>query len=161
PISDEIRLRYPVTLTLAVLGTAVAALLGISVGIFAAISRGSFADQAIRSIQVLLLSVPEFLLATVALYALSVYLGWIPSRSYASIWDDPLTNLSQMAIPVLLLGTHTSAVIMRYTRSTILDVLGNDYVRTARAKGVRERAVIIRHVLRNALPAILTVLGLG
>jgi peptide/nickel transport system permease protein len=160
PILDELLPKVGVTVELAVLAVLFSALIGIPIGILAAVRQDSLADYLCRSAAVLGLSIPGFVLATFALAFLAREAGWIPPTRYEAPWEDPWHNLQQFALPSFLLSIGTAASVMRYTRAMMLEVLRQDYIRTAWSKGLRERQVIIRHALRNALLPVITVLGL-
>lgn len=151
--------RLPVSAELAVLAVAWSMLIGIPMGVLAALRRGSTSDSVIRFASTLGLSVPAFWQGTLLILLFSIYLQWMPSIQWVSIRENVWVNLSIIALPALTLGTATAAMISRMTRSTMLDVLGHDYVRTARAKGVSEPRVIRHHALRNALIPVVTVAG--
>jgi peptide/nickel transport system permease protein len=148
--------RLPVSAELAVLAVGWSLLLGVPLGTGAAVWRGSARDSAIRVGATLGLSLPAFWQGTVLILLFSVYLGWMPSLSWAPLAQRPLENLTMMALPALTLGTATAAMITRMSRSSMLDVLGREYVRTARAKGLPERRVTFHHALRNALIPVVT-----
>ena len=161
PVLTLILQRFPVTLELAVLSVLVAMLFGIPLGISSAIYRNSVIDLFSRLFALIGLAAPNFLVATVLIYVLSVYFRILPNAgNFARITEDPLKNLSQMIFPALTLGLAFSASIMRTTRSALLEVLNQDYVRTARAKGLREQIVIGRHALQNAMIPVLTLTGI-
>ena len=151
--------RLPVSAELAVLAVAWSLLLGVPLGTGAAVWRGGARDSAIRVGATLGLSLPAFWQGTVLILLFSVYLGWMPSLSWAPLTERPFDNLLMMALPALTLGTATAAMITRMSRSSMLDVLGREYVRTARAKGLSERRVTFHHALRNALIPVVTVAG--
>ena len=151
--------RLPVSAELAVLAVAWSLLLGIPLGTGAAVWRGGVRDSAIRVGATLGLSLPAFWQGTVLILLFSIYLGWMPSLTWAPLGERPLDNLTMMALPALTLGTATAAMITRMSRSSMLDVLGREYVRTARAKGLPERRVTFHHALRNALIPVVTVAG--
>lgn len=159
-VTVEILRTLPVTGELAVLSIGVALLVALPIGILSAIRRNSALDYAGRFVAIIGLSVPEFALATLALLLLSLYVGWIPSLIYVPLWQEPLRNLGTMALPALILGFSLAAVIMRMTRSAMLEVLREDYIRTAWAKGLSERAVVVRHALKNAFIPIITLIGI-
>jgi peptide/nickel transport system permease protein len=160
PVTDLILRRFPVTVELALLSVAIALSIGIPIGVLSAIRRNSVLDVFARMFAMLGLSIPNFLLATFIIYVLSVYFGVLPtSGDYVEFTEDPLRNLSQVIFPALALGTSFASSVMRMTRSSMLEVLGEDYIRTARSKGIREQAVIIRHALRNALIPVVTLVG--
>ena len=151
--------RLPVSAELAVLAVGWSLLLGVPLGTGAAVWRGGTRDSAIRVGATIGLSLPAFWQGTVLILLFSIYLGWMPSLAWAPLSERPLDNLLTLALPALTLGTATAAMITRMSRSSMLDVLGREYVRTARAKGLPERDVTFRHALRNALIPVVTVAG--
>lgn len=151
--------RLPVSAELAVLAVAWSLLIGIPLGTASAVWRGGVRDGAIRVLATLGLSLPAFWQGTVLILLFSIYLGWMPSLQWVPFTRGPAANLVIMALPALTLGTATAAMITRMSRSTMLDVLGREYVRTARAKGLSERRVTFHHALRNALIPVVTVAG--
>jgi peptide/nickel transport system permease protein len=151
--------RLPVSAELAVLAVAWSLLLGIPLGTAAAMWHGGVRDSAIRVGTTLGLSVPAFWQGAVLILVFSVYFGWMPSLQWVPVSQSLAGNLAIMALPALTLGTATAAMITRMARSSMLDVLGREYVRTARAKGVSERRVTFHHALRNALIPVVTVAG--
>ncbi|MDR7481326.1 MAG: ABC transporter permease [Armatimonadota bacterium] len=159
PVGQLIVARLPVSAELAVLAVAWSLLLGVPLGAVAAVRRGRPSDSAVRFASTLGLSVPAFWQGTLLILLFSVYLQWMPSLQWVSLLRDPLGNLGIIALPALTLGTATAAMISRMTRSAMLDVLGRDYIRTARAKGVAEPRVVTVHALRNALIPVVTVAG--
>lgn len=161
PVLGLILSRFPVTLELALLSTFVAIMVGMPLGVISAIYRNTPADLFGRLFALIGLAAPNFLVATVLIYVLSVYFGYLPNAgNYVGLTVSPFRNLEQMILPALTLGLAFSASIMRTTRSAMLEVLGQDYVRTARAKGLREQIVVRRHALRNALIPVLTLTGI-
>ncbi len=161
PVRDLILQRFPVTLELAILSVIIALSIGITLGVSSAIYRDSAIDIVGRLFALIGLAAPSFLIATVAIYVLSVYFGILPnSGNYVGFFDDPVENLKQMILPAMTLGVGFSASIMRTTRSAMLEVLNQDYVRTARAKGLRDQVVVRRHALRNALIPVVTLTGI-
>lgn len=156
----EIVRTLPVTAELAVLSITISLLVAIPVGIASAVWRNSSLDYFGRLLATVGLSVPEFALATVALLLLSLYVGWVPSLVYVPLWEDPARNVGTLLVPSLILGFALAAVTMRMTRSAMLEVLGQDYVRTARSKGLPETAVVVRHGLTNAFNPIITIIGI-
>lgn len=161
PVSTLILQRFPVTLELALLSTMIALVVGIPLGVIAAIKRNTPADLGARFFALIGLAAPNFLVATVLIYVLSVYFGYLPnSGNYVGPTVSLTRNLEQMMLPSLTLGLAFSASIMRTSRSAMLEVLGQDYVRTARAKGLREKVVVTRHALRNALIPVMTLTGI-
>lgn len=160
PVMAVVLDRFPVTLELAVLSMAVALLIGIPAGVLAAVNVERPVDLTVRVIAMLGQSTPNFLLGLVLIYVLSVGFGVVPiTGQHAPFFDRPLANLREMALPTITLGSAFAASVMRTTRSTMLDVLGDDYVRTARSKGVAETGVVWRHAFRNALIPVVTLSG--
>ena len=153
PVMDELLSRFPATLQLAVAATAIAVVIAIPLGILSALRRNSFLDQALRVSAMLSASIPSFWLALLLIIFFSVQLGVLPASGRGGI--------QHLVLPALALGLGEAAIIARLTRSSVLEVLGEDYVTTARAKGIPERRVITRHVLRNASAAIVTQVGLA
>jgi peptide/nickel transport system permease protein len=160
PINDEITSRLPATVELAIGAVLVSLLLAIPVGIISAMQQDRPVDYLFRVISVAGLSLPGFLLGTLLIYAMQRYFHYVRPAGFASLWRDPGKNIQQMWGPILILGYAFSALLSRVTRSTMLDVLREDFVRTARAKGLRYRAVVVRHALRNALLPVVTIAGL-
>lgn len=160
PAVLDIAERFPVTLTLSLVSIAVSLLVALPVGILAAVRQDTGADLAARSFAIGALSVPSFWLATLIVVIPSFYLNWAPSLgSFVRFEQGPLTYLAQFVLPALCLGLTQSGVIMRMARGMMLEVLRQDYVRTAWAKGLSARAVILGHALRNAMIPIVTVIG--
>jgi peptide/nickel transport system permease protein len=160
PIATDIALRFPVTLQLAVMGLVVALSIAIPLGVIAATRRGTAADYLASLFALIGLAAPNFWLAILLILLFSLQLRWLPPTGYVLFNENPLGNLRHMILPSVALGLSLAAATARITRSTLLEVLGLDYVRTARAKGVSERVVIYRHAMRNALIPIVTVVGL-
>jgi peptide/nickel transport system permease protein len=160
PMTRVILQRLPITAELAVLSICVSWLLAIPLGILSAIRRNSAADVGAHIVGLVGLSVPNFWLATMLLLVTSLYLGWQPDLVWVSPFKDPLANLQQMLLPVLSLSAVLVAVVMRMMRSSMLDVLGQDYVRTARSKGLTDLVVLVRHAFKNAAIPVITVQGI-
>lgn len=160
PIADDLLLRLPVTLELAVLALAVALLIAIPLGVIAATKRGQFADYVASLFALIGLAAPNFWLAILFILFFSLQLRLLPSGGYVLLSENPLENLRHMVLPSVALGLSLAAATTRITRSSLLEVLSLDYVRTARAKGLSERIVIYRHALKNALIPVATVIGL-
>jgi peptide/nickel transport system permease protein len=158
-IGPTIADRIPITLELAVLSILVALVLGLPAGIIAAVKRGSLADYTGSAFALVGLSVPHFWLGLLFILLFAVKLGWLPASGYVPFFDDPIGNLERMIMPAVVLGTGFSAVVMRQMRSSMLESLGTDYVRTARAKGLSERQVVAGHALRNSLLTVVTLAG--
>ena len=152
--------RFPVTVELAIFSVLIALLIGIPLGILAAIRRDTWLDLFARVFGMLGLSVPNFLLGTLIIYVLSVYFSVLPnSGNYVDLHENPWLNIQQLFFPAVTMGFSFAASVMRMTRSAMLEVLDEDYVRTARSKGLLERVVIQRHALRNALIPVVTLIG--
>jgi peptide/nickel transport system permease protein len=152
--------RFPVTLQLALMSLIIALLVGVSIGVFSAVYHNSMVDLVGRLFALLGLAIPNFLLGTLIIYGLSVFFGILPnSGDYVDFVEDPLLNLQQLIFPAITLGFSFAASLMRTTRSAMLEIMGEDYVRTARSKGLRERSIIVRHALRNALIPVVTLAG--
>ncbi len=156
PIGEMIAQKLPVTIQLSVMAMILATLIGIPAGIIAALKRGTAADYGVSIIGLAGLSVPSFWLGIMLILLFAVTLGWFPSGGYVAFFDSPVDNLRHTLLPSLVLGTAAAAIVMRHTRSAMLQVLKQDYVRTARAKGLKERIVVVRHVLRNSLVPVVT-----
>jgi peptide/nickel transport system permease protein len=152
--------RLPTTLELAFLAVLLSSVIAIPLGVISALSRNGWTDFWARLIGLIGLSVPNFWLATILILVASFQFRWSPALIYVPPTQDPLTNLQQMFLPTVSLAVFLMAIVMRMTRSTVLEVLGEDYVRTAFAKGLRDRVVLTRHVLRNALIPVVTIIGL-
>jgi peptide/nickel transport system permease protein len=160
PVAQTILDRIPITLELAALSVLFAVILGISAGVIAAVKRGSAADYASSSLALFGLSVPHFWLGLMLILLFAVKLQLLPASGYVPFFDDPIENLRRMIMPAFVLGTGFSAIVMRQMRSSMLESLSADYVRTARAKGLSEREVIGAHALRNSLITVVTLVGL-
>ena len=159
PVMEEMLVRLPLTAELATLSVLLSLAFGLPMGVYSALHRGTRADYLLRLASIAGLALPNFWIGVLIILFLSLYFGWIPPLGYADLATDPPKNLQQMIWPALALGYRFSAVVSRMTRSTLLEVLGEDYIRTARAKGLPETAVVLRHGLRNALLPVITLLG--
>ena len=160
PVLAEMAPKIAVTLELALFAVILSVLIGLPVGVFSAMRQDKWPDYVLRSNAILGLSVPGFYIATIVLALLANQLQWIPDIRYHSFLDDPLANLKQMWLPALILSLGTAASVMRYSRTMMLEVLRQDYIRTAWSKGLDERVVIARHALKNAMLPVVTILGL-
>ena len=156
PVLGLIAQKLPVTLQLAVMAMAIALLIGIPAGVVAAVGRGTAWDWGANVFALWGLSTPNFWLGILLILLFSVNLGWLPASGYVSPFEDLGANLRSMIMPAFVLGNAIAAVLMRHTRSAMLQVLSADYVRTARAKGLDEKTVVLKHALRNALTPIIT-----
>ncbi len=159
PVAEEITSRFGVTLEVAVLAMIIGTLIAIPMGVGAALTHGRWMDQFIRVFTVGGLAVPPFWLGMLLLLGLLLYCGWLPPIQAVSWRDDPLAHLGQVGLPALVVGWRLSAMIARMLRSSMLEVLNEEYVRTARSKGVPEWRVVLRHALGNALLPAITVMG--
>ena len=159
-ITQDLVARLPVTLELGLLGLAVSLLISIPLGVYSAVKQDTLSDYVARSAAIGMLAIPGFWLATLVITLPSLWFRWAPPLRYTPLWVDPGKNLSQMALPALILGIGLSGAVLRLTRAQMLEVLRQDYVRTAAAKGLRPRVVLLRHALKNALIPIVTLLGL-
>ncbi len=156
PVRELILQKLPVTVELALLSMLIAVLISIPAGVIAAVRRGSAWDHGATVFALSGLSMPNFWLGILMILLFSVQLGWLPASGYVSPFENLGANLAAMIMPAFVLGTGISAVLMRHTRSSMLQVLAADYVRTARAKGLSETVVVIKHALRNALTPVIT-----
>jgi peptide/nickel transport system permease protein len=159
-VNEELRLRLPVTLELALLAALLGSLPAMAVGVLAAVRRNSALDYAATMVTLIGVSVPNFLLAALLVLVFSIWLRWLPPIGYVEIERDPLGNLKTMLLPAISLSLPLAAILMRNTRSAVLEVLGQEHVRVARAKGLPQRRVMTRHVILNASLPILTVAGI-
>ena len=151
--------RLPVTLELGLLSLAFAVVYGGVTGVIAAVRHDQWADMTLRSVAMVFLSLPSFWLGTLAIVVPSIWLGWSPSLQLVPFATSPVGNLVQFLLPAAILGSHLGAPIMRMTRAMMLEVFRHDYVRTARAKGLDPRGVVLKHALRNAIIPSITILG--
>ena len=159
PVADVLSRAVPITLELMILALLIATLIGVPLGVISAVRRDSVSDYGARVGGLVGISIPSFWLATLLLLFTSRVFGWVPPITYVKFFDYPLTNLSQFILPAISISVFTLAIVMRMVRATMLEVLGQDYVRTARAKGVKHRLVVYRHALRNALIPVVTIIG--
>jgi len=159
PVSAELGKRVALTLHLTILALCVAMLMAIPMGIMSAVWQDTVADYTGRLGAILGLSLPDFWLATVIITFMAIWWHWMPPMGFEPIWVDPLKCLEQLCIPALIIGVRLSAVLMRITRSTLLEVLRADYVRTARAKGLREHVIVLKHALKNVYLPVVTLIG--
>ncbi len=160
PITQEIGIRLELSLQVAVMATLLALLIALPLGTLSAVFRDTWIDQVIRVVSISGLAVPSFWLGMIIILLLLTLFQWNPPLIFTSFFDDPKANLSQLIWPALAVGYRYSAVVTRMMRSTLLEVLQEDYIRTARAKGVSERLVVVRHAMKNAMLPVITVTGL-
>ena len=159
-VAQDILEVLPNTLEIGLLTIMLSAIMGISVGVFSAVRRNSLLDYAFRGITIAGLSIPNFWFAILVIYLPALWWGWTPARQWVFFTDDPIYNLSLAIWPAMTLALASAAGIARFTRTSMLEVLFSDYVRTARAKGLRDRRVIWAHVFRNSLIPVITLVGL-
>ena len=159
PVSELMGRALPITLELAFLAVIMSSVVAIPLGVISAVRRDTSFDFVARISGLIGLSLPSFWIGTLMLLFTSKAFGWAPAIRFIPFVDDPIGNLKQMALPAFAIAIQLMAIIMRMTRATMLEVLGQDYVRTARAKGLRSRVVVYRHALRNALIPVITVIG--
>ena len=160
PVLSLIASKLPVTIQLAVMSMVFAFLIGIPAGILSAVRKGTWVDWLANLVALSGLSIPNFWLGIMLILLVSVNLGWLPASGYESPWVDPWKSLTTMIMPAFVLGTALAATLMRHTRSAMLGVLQADYVRTARAKGLRGRVVILKHAFRNGVLPVVTLSAL-
>lgn len=160
PITEEIKLRFALSLQLALMATLVATVLAIPLGILAALKQDTWVDYAVRVFSIAGLAVPSFWLGILMILGFLIIFKWLPPMTYTPFWVDPWQNLAQLIWPALAVGYRYSAVATRMTRSSMLEVLREDYIRTARAKGLWLKLILVRHALKNAMLPVVTVIGL-
>jgi peptide/nickel transport system permease protein len=160
PILEEIKLRFALSLQVAIMATIVAVLLAIPLGVLAALKQDTWVDYAVRVFSIAGLSMPSFWLGIVFILFLLIVFKWLPPMVYTPLWVNPKENLAQLIWPALAVGYRYSAVATRMTRSAMLEVLREDYIRTARAKGLMQNLILSRHALKNAMLPVLTVVAI-
>jgi peptide/nickel transport system permease protein len=159
PVMTELGDRIPRTLELAVMAIVIAVLFSVPLGIMSAIKPDSWLDLGARTFTIIGIAIPNFLVAVLMILFLLAVFDWLPPLGYVELWEDPLKNLQQMIFPAIALAIYDMAFIARVTRSAMMEVLREDYMRTARSKGLSERVVLVRHGLKNAILPILTISG--
>ncbi|MBW4701401.1 MULTISPECIES: ABC transporter permease [unclassified Micromonospora] len=159
PVTTIVLERLPATLSLAVTAVLLALLVAFPLGVLSAVRSGSFVDHAARVFSQFGVSVPDFWTGIMGILLFAGVLGWLPPSGYVALTDDPAGWASHVALPAAAVGLVTASILTRFIRSSVLEVLAEDYVRTAEAKGLRRRVVVVRHVLRNALIPVVTVVG--
>ena len=159
-VVDEVLIRVPVTIELGILGLLVSLLIGVPIGIYSAMHQDTIGDHIARSIAIIFISVPGFWLGTMVVVFPSIWWGYMPSITLIPFSEDPIGNLKMFIVPATVLGMAMGGLTMRMTRTMMLEVLRQDYVRTAWAKGLRERQVVVRHALKNALIPVVSLVGL-
>ena len=159
PVSQEMKTRFPITLELTIMAIIISFLVAVPLGVLSAVKQDSWADHATKVFTLTGIAMPNFLVGILVIYVLARWFDWLPPLGYANLWDDPLTNLQQLLFPALALGYANCAFTARVTRSSMLEVMREDYIRTARSKGLNEFFVIFRHALKNAFLPVITVSG--
>ncbi len=160
-VAQEVQHRLPLTLQIALMAQALSLFLGVPIGILSAVRRNSLLDYLLRFWSIFFLAAPTFWLGLLVLLFGVRWFGWSPPLGYNLLWQNPMANLLQLMWPTVILASHGMAIIARMTRSTMLEVLREDYIRTARAKGLAEKIVIYRHALKNALIPVVTLAGIS
>ena len=161
PVSEDLAQRIPITLQLTLMSLIISGVVAIPLGVFSAIRQDTWGDYVSRMITVIGLATPNFFVGIMTIFLLILFFGWIPPIGYVNVWDDPWSNMQQLIFPALALGTSGMAFLARVTRSSMLEVLNEDYIRTARSKGLGEKIVIYRHALKNAVRPVITIFGLA
>ena len=159
PVTEELKGRFLVTFELSVMAIIMAFIVGVPLGVISAVKQDTAMDYASRVFALIGVAMPNFWLGVLTIYGLAYWAGWLPPLGYASLWDDPLLNLQQLVFPAMVLSFSNLGLTARVTRSSMLEVLREDYVRTARAKGLQELVVLGRHTLKNALLPVITISG--
>jgi peptide/nickel transport system permease protein len=159
PVIEELLIRLPLTVELALLATVVSVIIAIPLGMLAAIRQDTWVDYAVRVVSIGGLAIPGFWVGILCILLLVIFFGWGPPLEFTPPWIDPWANFQMMVWPIVTVGYRQAAVTTRMTRSTLLEVLREDYIRTAWAKGLRERAVVIRHALKNSMLPVVTLIG--
>jgi peptide/nickel transport system permease protein len=159
PVIEELLIRLPLSLELALLATMVSVIISIPLGMLAAIRQDTWVDYVVRVVSIGGLAIPGFWVGILCILFLVIFFGWGPPLEFTPPWVDPWANFQMMVWPVVTVGYRYAAVTTRMTRSTLLEVLREDYIRTAWAKGLRERAVVIRHALKNSMLPVITLIG--
>lgn len=160
PITYEIGLRFHLSLQVAIMAMIVAVLIAIPLGTLAALKQDTWVDYTIRVFSIAGLATPSFWLGLLMILGLLIFFKWLPPMVYTPLWKSPWENFSQLIWPALAVGYRYCAVSMRMTRSAVLDVLREDYIRTARAKGLEEKLILVRHALKNAMLPVISIIGM-
>jgi len=160
PVRDEIISRFPVSLELGLMAIVISLLIALPIGIYSAIRQDSWGDLVARTFAILLIAVPMFWVGTIVIVLPSIWWHWSPPTQFVPLFQNPIENLKMLIIPAFILGMGLSGIVMRMTRTMMLEVLRLDYIRTAWAKGLSERVIIFRHALKNALIPVVTIIGL-
>ena len=161
PVTEDFFSKLPISLELGILSMAIGLLIAVPLGIYSAIRQDSMADYTGRTFAILMLSIPNFWIMTMVIVFPAVWWNWMPPLQYVPLTEDPAANLVQFLIPAFIMGASFSGALMRFVRTMMLEVLRQDYIRTAWSKGLSERAVVTRHALRNTLIPMVTIIGMG
>ncbi len=156
PVLRLVLQKFPVTLQLALMAIVISLVVGVGAGIVSAVRRNTRTDYAVNLVALWGISTPNFWLGIMLIFLFSVHLGWLPASGYVSLLEDPWLSIKTTILPAFVLGNAFAAVLMRHTRSAMLQAMSSDYVRTARAKGLAERIVVLKHAMRNALTPVIT-----
>ena len=156
PVLTLILQKFPVTLQLGLMAIVIALAIGITAGVISAVKKDTPVDYAVNVMALWGISTPNFWLGIMLIFLFAVYLGWLPASGYVGLWEDPWLSLQTTILPAFVLGNSFAAVLMRHTRSAMLQAMGSDYVRTARAKGLAERVVVLKHAMSNALTPVVS-----
>ena len=159
PVWAKVSDRFPITLELTVMSVLLASIVAVPLGVISAIKQDSVGDYAARLITIAGIALPNFWVAIMVIFLLVMWFNWLPPLGYVDLWKDPWGNVQQLIFPAIALGFSNMAFIARVTRSAMLEVFREDYIRTARSKGLAERVIIYRHALKNALLPVVTVSG--
>ena len=160
PVAEDIIPKLPISFELGIIGIVTGLIISLPIGVFSAIRQDTIADYLGRTLAIACIAIPGFWLGTMVMVFPSIWWNWSPPMQYVSFFDNPGQNIQMFIIPGIILGMGLSGVTMRMTRTMMLEVLRNDYIRTAWAKGLRERTIVFRHVLKNALIPVITIIGL-
>jgi peptide/nickel transport system permease protein len=160
PVAATVAQKLPITMELAALSLLLAVAIAVPMGVLSAVRKNSVWDYLANGVSLSGVSIPNFWLGILLILLFSVYLGWLPASGFVPFWENPLSNLVHLIMPATVLGARAAAVLMRQTRNAMIEALSSDYVRTAYAKGLAERPVVLRHALRNSLIPVVTVLGI-
>ncbi len=161
PVRDEVLQRLPITFQIALMAQILSLIIGIPIGIISAVKQNSWLDLVLRFWSIFFLAAPSFWLGLLVILVAALQFNWLPPVGYHPFWENPMANITQLIWPAVILAHGGLATTARMTRSTMLEVLREDYIRTARAKGLREQVVIVRHALKNALIPVVTLSGLS
>jgi peptide/nickel transport system permease protein len=160
PVLTLIAQKFPVTLQLALMAIVISLSIGVSAGVVSAVKKNTPVDYAVNLVALWGISTPNFWLGIMLIFLFAVYLGWLPASGYVSLYEDPWLSLQTTILPAFVLGNSFAAVLMRHTRSAMLQAMSSDYVRTARAKGLSGRRVLLRHMLRTSMISFVSLFGL-